>query len=675
MILSNYYRRLLMACMLLPMGYSAWAQNVVFSASASAGKIGVQDQLQVTYTIQDAVNLQTLTPQGLNKDFEVVAGPFQSKSSQISYTNGRTTQMVNVSLTYVLVPKHTGNLTVPSAVAKDAEGHSYQSNSIAVQVVPGTLVQRQQQQQQRDIFDEDPFVAMMQARNRQLQAMRQQQMQQHPAAAQRQQQAAAATAPPTQESLGKDLFIRVAVDKSKVHVGEQVTASYKLYSRIPMNVAISKLPSLNGFWTQDFELAKPNVKPVEEVIDGKKYQVFTLKKSALFPQQTGTLELDPAQADGVARVVQKVQRSNPFADDPLFGSLMMNDPFFNDNFFNTVAYRDVKVNLKSTPVKIEVAALPTEGKPDNYGGAVGKFTVDGKMDKTELTTDDALNYKLTITGSGNLKLIEAPVLKLPNGLESFDPTIVDTVTGRTTTISGSKIITYAISAQTPGDFQVPAIPFTYFDAQAGKYVTLQTQPVTIHVKKGKNYKPAAIAKNTNIALSDIHDISTRPLTNITYNSKPLVYTVGYWSMYSLPVFAFIALAFWRRREDELTSNVVLLKSRRANKVALKRLTAARKLLKENKPRLFYDEVSKAIWLYLSDKLNIPLSALSRETASDALSAKNLPQHLRDDIRILIDECEVALYSPAGGAKLMPNVYEHAIEVISKLEDFFNSNKA
>ncbi len=649
------------------MGCSAWAQNVVFSASASAGKIGMQDQLQVTYTIQDATNLQSVTPQGLNKDFEIVAGPFQSQSSQISYVNGRTTQTVNVSLTYVLVPKRTGTLTVPSAIAKDADGHSYQSNSIPVQVVAGTLAQRQSQQQQRsrDIWDDDPFVAMMQQRQRQLQALRQYQRQ----SAQPQRQQATAQPAATQESLGKDLFIRVNVDKNKVHVGEQITATYKLYSRLPMNVAISKLPSLNGFWTQDFELAKPNVKPVEEIVDGKKYQVFTLKKSALFPQQTGTLELDPAEAEGIARIVQEVKHANPFADDPVFGSLMMNDPFFNDDFFNTVSYRDVKVHLKSSPVKIQVLPLPTEGKPDDYGGAVGKFSISGKIDKTDLTTDDALNYKLTITGSGNLKLIQAPVLNLPNGLEAFDPNIIDTITGRTTTISGSKIITYALSAQTPGDFQIPAIPFTYFDAQAGKYITLHTQPVTIHVKQGKNYKPATVAKNT--VLADIHNIDTRPLTTITFNSKPLLYTVGYWSAYSLPLFAFIALAVWRRREDELSKNTVLLKSRRANKVALKRLVVARKMMEENKPRLFYDEISKAIWLYLSDKLNIPLSYLSRDTAAEALSSKNLPANLRDNVRILIDECEIALYSPAGGAKQMPNVYEQAIEVISKLEDFFN----
>src|SRR5690606_27471132 len=292
----------------------------------------------------------------------------------------------------------------------------------------------------------------------------------------------------------KNLFMRATADKTTVRVGEQITVTYKLYTRIPMNAGISKLPSLNGFWTQDFEIAKGNaLKPVEEIVDGKPYQVFTIKKSALFPQQTGTLTLDPAEAEGVARIMQKVRRQDPFADmfadDPFFRqaiSQMMQDPF--GDMFGT-AYKDVPVKMKSTPIKITVLPLPEEGKPEDFGNAVGRFTLEGKVDKTNLTTDDVLTYTLKINGSGNLKLIEAPELKLPNGLSSFDPNILDTITGRTTTISGSKIITYSISANVPGDYELPAIPFSYYDVQAGTYVTLSTDPIKIQVAKGKNYHP------------------------------------------------------------------------------------------------------------------------------------------------------------------------------------------
>ncbi len=657
-------------CLLVLAGCThALAQNVVFTAQASADKVGSQDQFQVTYTIQNAQDLQTLTPVNINKDFNVLGGPFQSQSSQTYYTNGKVTQTVSLSISYVLQAKHTGNLTIPAAVAKDAQGHSYQSNSVNIQVVQGSLyADRRQQQQQQDPFGDgwdDPFAAMRQMQQRRMQALRQQQQR---GQSQLQQQ----DAQPSKVDLDKDLFIRVTVDKSKVHVGEQITTSYKLYARIPMNVSISKLPSLNGFWTQDFDIPKTNIKPTEEIIDGKKYQVFLLKKSALFPQQTGNLELDPAEADGVARIVQQVRQRNPFGgffDDDPFASLMMSDPFFNDDFFNTVSYKDVKVHLKSSPVKITVLPLPEEGKPADFGGAVGNFTMNGKLDKTDITTDDVLTYKLTITGSGNLKLFEAPSMSLPNGLSAFDPQITDTITGRTTTISGSKIITYTITPKTPGDYTIPSMSFSYFNPQAGKYVTLNTEPVNVHVKQGKRIKGN---DNRGIAtLTDIHPIYKQPV-DLVFNSKPVLFSVGYWSLYAIPLLAFAGITVWKRREDELSKDTVLLRNKRANKVALKRLTIAQKLLQQNSRKPFYEEISKAIWLYLSDKLNIPLSSLSRERAEEAMNARNISADMQKQVADVMNECETALYAPSGGLQQMNYTYQQAVDIISKLEESFNA---
>ncbi len=635
------------------------AQNVVFTAQAAAGKIGIQDQMEIVYTIQDAGDLQAMAPPAnLTKEFNVVQGPFSGRSSNVSIVNGKMTQSQSVNVTYIVQPRHLGTINLSPATAKDAEGHTYQSNALTIQVVQGSVAA--QQQQRRGGYDPfgddwpDPFAMMQQQRQQQMQAMRQQSQQMAQSEA----------------NIDKDLFIRVSVDKSKVRLGEQITATYKLYSRIPMNCNISKLPSLNGFWTQDFEMPKANIKPTEEIIDGKKFQVFVLKKSALFPQQTGTLELDPAEAQGVARVIQQVRNRSLF-DDPAiqnaFGSLLMSDPFFNDAFFNTMAYKDVKVHLKSTPVKITVTPLPENGKPADFTGAVGNFTIATHIDKTELTTDDVANLKLTITGSGNLKLIEAPKLNLPNGLTYLDPAIIDTITSRTTTISGSKIITYAITPNTAGDYSIPAMPFTYFNSQTGTYVTLQTDPVKLHVKQGKG----TAHSDKQLALADIHPIDKKPLPNLTFSNKPLLHTVGYWSLYALPLTAFIGLAFWRRREDEMSKDVVSLKNRRANKVALKRLATAEQLLAKKDQKGFYDEISKAIWLYLSDKLNIPLSALSHERANEALSSRNVPVELQRKTQHIINECETALYA-GYGSQHMTRSYTDAIDVISKLEDCFKA---
>ncbi len=632
----------------------AWAQNVAFIASPSANKIGVRDQVQVTFTIQNVDNLADLRPTGFG-DFNRLAGPFQSQS--VSFTNGARSS--SITLTYVLQAKHEGKLTIPPATAKDAAGHTYQSNPITIEVVPGSLAQQQRRPARSNPFgdDDDPFAAMQQqlARMQQLQ----QQMMQGGAPMQQQQQAPQQNdATANDAEIKKDLFIKVSVDKSKVHVGEQITTSYKLYSRIPMQVSFSKLPSLNGFWTQDFEIPR-QPKPTEEVVDGKKYQVFLLKKSALFPQETGTLQLDPAEAKGVARIAQKLR--------PMNGTLMMNDPFFNNAFFNAMGYKDVNVHLVSTPVNITVTQLPEKDKPADFGGAVGNFTIAAKLDKPELTTDDVAALTLTISGSGNLKLIEAPKLTLPNGINTYDPQIVDTITGRSTTISGSKIITYAITPHTPGDFDIPPVAFTYFNPQTGTYTTLHTQGFKMHVKAGKHYNPShTTADNTPIAIKDIHDISAQPLGELKLRSYPLLLAPGYWVGYFVPVVAFLLLAVWKRRNDELSRDNVLLRNKRANKIALQRLITAKKLLATNETKPFYEEISKAIWLYLSDKSGIPLSALSRETAKAALMARSVPEALQNKFESVIWECETALYA-SGGSKSKAVTYDDAVKIISDLE--------
>ena len=407
------------------------------------------------------------------------------------------------------------------------------------------------------------------------------------------------------------------------------------------------------------------------MLDGKKYQVFLLKKSALFPQQTGTLELDAVEAKGVARIVQQVRRrmSDMFADPFNGGTLMMNDPFFNSTYYNTLTYKDVKVDLKSTPVKITVTPLPEKDKPADFGGAVGNFTITDNIDKQELTTDDVTTLTLNITGSGNLKLIEAPKLTLPNGLSTYDPTIMDTITGRSTTISGSKILHYVITPHTPGDYDIPAIAFSYFNPQTGAYETEHTQPFKLHVKPGKHYAPAQTGNN--VALKDIHDIAKHPLDKITLQSKPILFTPTYWSMYAFPLLAFIGMIAWKRRDEELSKDTVLLRSKRANKIALQRLTTAKKLLQQENKKPFYEEISKAIWLYLSDKLNIPLSALSRDTANDAMNTRKVPDTIQKNLENVIWECETALYA-SGGSKQMAHIYEEAIKVISDLEDVFKA---
>ncbi len=637
--------------------------QVVFSAAASASKIGTADQLQVTYTVQDAQGLRSLNPGSAFKDFRILAGPFQSQNTSIQMSGGQTVQSTSYTFTFIVQPKHAGTLTIAPAVASDAGGHSYQSNPLQIEVVNGTVAARQPRRAAAangfddDFFNSDPFAQLRQQQAAMAQQMQSLSRQQRAAQPQASQPAAAI------RDLSKDIFIRVDVDKKNVKLGEQITAAYKLYARLPMNVSISHLPSLNGFWTQDFDIPK-QPKPMEEIVNGKKYQVFLLKKSALFPQQAGTLTLDPAEAEGIARVLQQAKRSASPFDDPFFqqafgGSLLLSDPFFNDPF-DGLSYEEVPVHIKSAPVSIRVNELPAGGRPAEYTGAVGSYSVAAKLDKNDITTDDVATLTLTISGSGNLHLFEAPKLHLPDGLDAYDPQFLDTITGRSTTISGQKVITYTIAARKPGEYTIPPVLFSWYDPSAGSYRSASGAAFRLRVKEGKG--TPALAK-TEVKSGDIDDG-----LNIPFAAKPLILSPVYWSLYMLPMLALIGVSVYRRRSDELSADTALARNRLANRIAQKRLSAAGARLQAGDARSFYEEVSKAIWLYLSDKLGIPISALGKGSAVAALSARGVPQSVREQIEKVVSECELALYTPGGsGTAQMQQTFSEAASIITGLE--------
>jgi hypothetical protein len=635
--------------------WSTFAQQLVFSTQVGGEKMGIKDQLQVDYVLQNAQQIESLSPPNYT-DFNIVGGPYQSSQSNIQMMGNRMVESKTITISYVLQPKHLGVCTVLGAIAKDAANHTYVSNAVSVQVVNGSLAQ--QRSSSRDPFgddDQDPWAMMRQ---------QMQQMQQLFSGRGRQQ------APPTNQSaeeikapadLNKDVFIKVSVDKSSAYVGEQITTSYKLYTRLPMQMSISKLPSLNGFWTQDFELPK-EMKPTEEIINGKKYQVFLLKKSALFPQQVGKLQLDPAEAKGLVRVVQKTKRANPFADDPFFsqfGSLFMGDPFFDNDLFSGMAYKDIPVTIASAPVSINVKEVPNTKKPVTYTGAVGKFQFDVQLDKLSCSTDDALKLKLLIRGSGNLKLIEAPVFDLPKGLEKYDPVVIDSITGRTTAIEGFKQFEYALLPTAPGDYEIAPITFSYFNPATQQYESIFSPPIHLHVVLGKQ-----LPANKKDKLSQFHNY------NHSINAQNPFYAfehAWYW-MIMLLVGLFLLIQLTKHKWQKMWSAWVDKRNNRSNRVALKRMKKAQVFLDQKQIELFYEEVSKAIWLYLSDKLTIDLASLSKEAALEKLAARQLEQKIIDNVTAVINDCEMALYAPSIAEHKMQQTYQDTIAIITHIEN-------
>ncbi len=629
----------------------ALAQEMVFSAQTNTQKLGVKDQLQVTYTLSNAPDASNFQAPGFS-GFSIVGGPYQSSNSSISFVNGQTRQVSSVTLSYILVPNKTGSLTIPPARV-EVNGKMVSSNSITVQVVNGSMAS-DRSQQQNDPFDDDPFTAMRKYQ----QQLRQQMLQQRGRPQQSPQTAEVEGL--GEKNIDKNIFIKVEVDKTNPYQGEQITASYKLYTRLPMSVNLTQLPSLNGFWSQDFQIPNPP-KAREEIVNGKKYQVFLLKKSALFPQQSGALELDAAKAEGVVRVLQQVKGRNPFADDP-FASFFMDDPFFNEDAFIGYNYKDVRVKLSSEPVKINVKPLPAVNQPETFTGAVGSFNVHATVDKSSLSTDDAATLTFTISGSGNLKLIGNPKVNFPSELGIYEPLITDTITGRNPAITGSKIFTYSINPQTPGDFVVPPIPLSYYDAATGEYKTIKSAPIKIHVIAGKNYNNTIASKKLP---GDIHDISQAALPE--KDQAPVVTKIWYWLLYIISAAALAGMLIAHYRQQKYAENAALFRNKKANKVAWKRLAAARKLLPQRQHKAFYEEISKAIWLYLSDKLSIPIAHLSKENVALELSSKNVPLIQIERVKSLILECEMALYSPSGGQQQRQHTLDEAAGVIGELE--------
>lgn len=645
------------------------AQEVVFSTQPSANKVGLQDQLRVSFILQNA----PANPSGFDPPdfvgFRVLAGPIQSSQSNISIVNGKTQRSNTLQLSYVLQPEKKGTLTIDGARVK-IEGQTYSSNSVNVQVVSGSLAARQQRSRQDDDpFGSDPaFQAMQRQARRMMQQMQQQMMpQQNMQPVNRSDLSGL-----DEKNLKNNVFIKVSVDNTHPYVGQQITASYKLYTRLPMNMSLTQLPSLNGFWSEDFNIPNPP-KPSIEKINGKEYQVFLLKKSALFPQHSGKLVLDPAQAEGIVRVIEKSKAQSPLANDPGFGSLFMDDPFFNNGFYSKYQYKDVKTKLSSPPVTIKVQSLPVAQAGGSFTGAVGHFTIQAGIDSTTLLTGNSTNFTFTIKGSGNFKLIGNPKIAFPASLSALDPLVTDTITSRTPTINGQKTFTYNLSPQQPGEFTIPAIAFSYFDPEAKSYKTLHTASVKITVMQGKS---AAVAKNgAGSALpKDIHANISEP-QSWSKSSFFFVVSPGYWLLYLIGLLAFVGAVYWNSRKNSMVSNVALWKNKKANKVAWKRLGTARKLLPKNEAHTaFYEEVSKAVWLYLSDKLNIPLSVLSKENIAEKLRSKDISEIQISKLHELLSECELALYSPGGGQKQRSHTLDGAFELIGSLENELHKNK-
>jgi len=582
-----------------------------FVATVSHSKIGLDDQFDVsfTFTANNVNNLKNFSPPDLS-NFYVLSGPNQSTSMQ--FINGVSSG--SKSFSYYLKGKSVGKVTIGNA-SIDFNGKTYKSDPITVEFVKGTSQPNQQSQISVD------------------------------------------------EEISQNLFIKAIADKQKVYQGEQITVTYKLYTRlnIASQMSVTKLPQYKGFWAEELDADK-NILFTTEVLDGKQYRVGILKKVALFPSQFGELSVTPFELN-VPVVIQKKKKGNSIFDD-----------FFSDPFSRgeTVDYL-----AKSNTLKVNVLALPEENKPETFAGAVGDFKLTTSLDKELTKTNEPVSLKIDLSGTGNIKLLDVSEIKLPPGVEKYDPKISEQV-NRSGKISGKKTLEYLIVPRTQGTKEIPEIKFSFFNPARKSYVTLSSQLYTIKVIQGDRAADIDISglnkENIQLLSDDIRYIKTSE-DELNKKSELMIYKFGFWAAVGVPLFAIVGLIAFKKRDEKLSANVQLLRYQKAQKVAKSRLKIAYSLMNANKDVEFYTELSQALFGYLEDKLRIPKAEFSVDRAVFELQKRNVHDDIIQKFRKTAQKCEFVRFAPeSNGMAAMNDMYNELSELIIDIEKSVSGKK-
>lgn len=593
---------------------AAWqvkaADKVRFVAEA-ADVVVSGDQVRLVFTVnsQDIKDFRAPSIKG----FDVLMGPSRSQQSSIQIINGKRTSNSSTAFTYILLAGNPGTYTIPAA-SVEVNGEKVFSNAISIKVLP----QDQTSGNSGNNGGGSASSSRSQAAGSRISA--------------------------------NDLFITATASKTTVHEQEAILLTYKVYTVVNLRQLYGKMPDLKGFHTQEVELSQQKTFTLEHY-KGRNYNTTVWSQYVLFPQQTGKLEIPSITFDGV--VAQQTISDDPF-----------------DAFFNGGGYVEVKKKITTPKVVINVQPLPA--KPAGFSGAVGEFKLASSINATDVKTNDAVTIKLTLSGTGNMKLIGTPEVKFPQDFEIYDPKVTDDYKLTNSGLTGTKTFEYLAIPRHAGNFTIPAIEFTYFDLKSNSYKTLKTEAYNLKVAKGQGNADQVISDFTNkesvkmlgkdIRFIKLGDSSLRPKGDFFFG------TVGYYLCYLIPLLLFVVFAVIYRQKALENANVAKVKTKKANKVATRRMKLAGKLLAENKKNEFYDEVLKALWGYISDKLSIPVSQLSKDNIEAELTNYGVQEALIAEFIGVLNECEYARYAPGNENEAMDKVYSASVEVISKMEN-------
>lgn len=572
-------------------------------------QVAVGEQFRLSYTV-NTDDAKGFRAGNIPDAFDVLMGPSTSQQSSFQMVNGHTSSSSSITYTYILTATKNGSFTIPAAHVT-AGGKTIQSNELRIKVSgearSNSQGGRQQQQQQSSTGDIRPSGTAI---------------------------------------TGSDLFIKVTASKQHVREQEPILLTYKVYTLVGLTQLNGKMADLKSFYTREVPLPQEKQFHIETV-NGKPYRTVTWQQYVMFPQATGKLEVPSLTYEGI--VVQQNRNVDPF------------EAFFNGGS----GYVEVKKQIKAPGITIQVDPLPQ--RPAGFSGGVGKYTISATLDKTDVKANDPVKLRVVVSGVGNMKLLKQPEVKFPKDFDHYDAKVTDKTKLTTSGLEGSIIYDFLAVPRHQGTFEIPAIEYTYFDTSANAYKTVKTEPFTLNVAKGSGSSNAAYTGQEDVRQlnSDIHYIKTGDSRQRAVGDYFFAST-EYWVSLAVLLLGFISLfVIFRKRAIE-RANVAGRRAGKANKVATKRLKKAAKLMKAGLQGEFYDEVMRALWGFVGDKLNMPVEQLSRENISQQLEAHNVGADTIQQFLGALDECEYARYAPGDATGNMNKVYEAAMTAITNI---------
>lgn len=594
------------------------AQNVIRVEAPDV--VAVNEQFNVTFIIEGEKSPSDFQWSS-GDDFQLVWGPQKGSSSSIQIINGKRSSSHQTTFTYILIPKATGTFQLPAATAL-LSGNRISSTQASIQVVSDGASSSQSSGQKGG----------------------------------KSSGGGQTSSTGSGEISSNDLFMRLSLSRTEVVIGEPITATLKIYQRANVvGFENAKFPTFNGFWSQETYVPN-NIEFKRESLDDKIYNTAVLRTYVLIPQQSGTITIDPAELVCLVNI-----RTAPSTSNSLF------DSFFQDE------YRTIRKRVTTPAVKVKVNPLPA-GQPASFGGGVGNFGISARLTTDNLKTHDAASLIITVSGRGNVALLEEPKVNFPPDFEVYDTKTTENTDKSNGGTSGSKSFEYPFIPRSHGDFTIDPVEYSYYDVNAGKYVTLRTEPLHVKVAKGKGGDSTPVTTvNSGVERKDVKSLADD--IRFIFTGKPglsgsgsfFVGSVFFWILLALMILGATSVYLAFRKVAAMRADVAGTKNRRATKMAQKRLKLAGEYLDKNLYTAFYEELHKALIGFVSDKLNMDMSEISKDNIASALTEGGVSEEQTKAFTDLLDACEFARYSPDGGNEAMRSHYDAALKVISSID--------